>query len=528
MLKNNRRNGRVILVGAGPGDPGLITVRGRDWIARADTLVYDNLVADELIALAPERAKRVYVGKVAGKHTMPQESINALLVEEAQAGALVIRLKGGDPFIFGRGGEECLYLAEAGVPFEIVPGVSAVAAAPAYAGIPLTHRDIAAEFHVITGHEHAFKERAGIDWSAIAGLTGTLVIFMGLYRIDEIAINLIHHGRKAHTPCAIIHRGTEPNQRSIIGPLSDIARRTREADLRPPALIVIGEAVRLRDRLNWFEDKPLAGWRIAIPSTQSSVAQQLRERGARVVELGLETACAAIEQQREYDSTQEKIPLEVCDAALFTGPEQVAPLIRALLRQGQDIRALGGLRLIAIGAATRVALNAYGLAPDIEIELLRDLNRRRQIIDDCPGLRMLLPCVGDPPSSSMEYLSSIGVKAVPIRLDEASRRPSPALGTLDENYDLMAIPCEEDARNLRERFGERALVEFAHRTPIAAISPGAFESLGLDEIHPVIVPLEPSMDALTDAIQEFAKSHGQNQTSTAKPTANVDVVRDSM
>lgn len=253
MFNDQHFKGKVLLVGAGPGDPGLITVKGKTAIEHADVLVYDHLVAQELVELTSPHARRIYVGKKAGKHVLPQEQINKLLVHEAQSGNKVVRLKGGDPFIYGRGAEECLYLKEHNIPFEIIPGVSALAAVPAYAGIPITSRGLAATFVTVTGHEVACKNKSDVDWQSIARIDGTLVIFMGVLSLRNIAEQLIHHGMSSETPAAVIRWGTTDQQQTVVETLADLPDKIESINLRPPGLIIVGEVVRLRDQLNWFE-----------------------------------------------------------------------------------------------------------------------------------------------------------------------------------------------------------------------------------------------------------------------------------
>jgi len=256
MSAEHSQNGYVVLVGAGPGDPGLLTLKGREALRQCDVVVYDHLVSEALLDFAPATARRIYVGKKAGKHTMSQEAINALLVQEARAGNRVVRLKGGDPFVFGRGGEECLALREQGIRFEVIPGVSAFSAVPAYAGIPLTFRDRSSVFLAVTGHEHESKDAPEVDWASVAQIQGTLIIYMGVLRIREIFSNLIRHGRAADTPAAVIRWGTCPQQETLVGTLATLPDRVEQLNLRPPGLIVVGEVVRLREQLKWFETEP--------------------------------------------------------------------------------------------------------------------------------------------------------------------------------------------------------------------------------------------------------------------------------
>ena len=245
--------GRVYLVGAGPGDPGLITVRGLEALRRAEVVVYDRLVNPVLLDEAPETARRIFAGKHAGTHCLPQSRINAQLIDEARAGRIVVRLKGGDPFVFGRGGEEALALAAAGIPFEVVPGVSAAVAVPAYAGIPVTHRGLGSSFAVVTGHEDPDKGTAAVDWARLATAVDTIVVLMGVKSLPRIVSELIIHGRAPATPVALIRWGTTDAQETVIGTLADIGARAARARLEPPTLAIIGEVVRLREWLEWFE-----------------------------------------------------------------------------------------------------------------------------------------------------------------------------------------------------------------------------------------------------------------------------------
>lgn len=247
--------GRVYLVGAGPGDPGLMTVRGLEALRRAEVVVYDRLVNPVLLDEAPETARRIFAGKHARAHCLPQSRINALLIEEAREGHIVVRLKGGDPFVFGRGGEEALALADAGISFEVVPGVSAAVAVPAYAGIPVTHRGLGSSFAVVTGHEDPDKGTAAVDWARLATAVDTIVVLMGLRSLSRIAAELVIHGRSPATPVALIRWGTTDAQETVIGTLADIVARAARARLEPPVLAVIGEVVRLREQLEWFETR---------------------------------------------------------------------------------------------------------------------------------------------------------------------------------------------------------------------------------------------------------------------------------
>jgi uroporphyrinogen III methyltransferase/synthase len=344
----------VYLVGAGPGDPGLITVRGAEVLARADLVVYDRLVDPSLLDLAPAGAERVYVGKAPGRVEMPQDHINALLVERAGHGATVVRLKGGDPYVFGRGGEEAEALAAAGVLFEVVPGVTSAIAAPAYAGIPVTHRGVSTHYTVVTGHEDPAKERADVDWEALARAGGTLVILMGAGRIADIARRLVAGGRSADTPVAAVRHGTRPDQRTVRATLATIA----DVGVQPPAAIVVGDVAALD--LAWFESRPLFGRRVVVTRAReqaSELRRRLEHRGAEVVEL------PAIVIER-VDFTLP--PLDRYQWLVFTSANGVAAFFdRGLAARGRDARALARLRVAAIGTGTADALARRGVIADL-------------------------------------------------------------------------------------------------------------------------------------------------------------------
>ncbi len=277
--------GKVYIIGAGPGDPGLMTVKGMKCLQEADVVIYDHLISPEFLNFTRKDARLIYAGKEGGNHTLSQDQINERLVEEARQGRIVARLKGGDPFIFGRGGEEAEELTFAGIPFEIIPGVTSAISVPAYAGIPLTHRRFTATVAFVTGHEDPLKEKSEIDWKALAGM-GTLVFLMGVRNLSRIAANLVAQGKNPETPAALIRRGTTADQETLTGTLADISGKAEAAGFAPPAILVVGEVVGLRKDLNWFEAKPLFGKGIVItrPELQAaSLATLLQDAGARVI-----------------------------------------------------------------------------------------------------------------------------------------------------------------------------------------------------------------------------------------------------
>jgi len=258
------KSGKVYLVGAGPSDPGLITVKGLECLKKADVIIYDRLLDDRLLDSAASAAERIYVGKAAGEHTKPQDEINQLLVAKAREDKTVVRLKGGDPFVLGRGGEEAEALVQNSIPFEVVPGVTSAVAVPAYAGIPVTHRGMASSFAVITGHEYPNKDDSSINWEKLATGVDTLIFLMGMKNLPEIVSKLIEFGRPLDTPVAVIKEGTKPEQKTVVGSLEDITAKVKDNYLTPPAIIVVGEVVKLRNKLRWFDNRPLSGKRILV------------------------------------------------------------------------------------------------------------------------------------------------------------------------------------------------------------------------------------------------------------------------
>jgi uroporphyrinogen III methyltransferase/synthase len=351
--------GIVYLVGAGPGDPGLLTVRAAELIARADVILHDRLIPAEALAGARPDAEVLYVGKQGGGRQVPQEETQRLLVERARAGRTVVRLKGGDPFVFGRGGEEALVCLEAGIAFEVVPGITAGVAAPAYAGIPVTHRELASGVAFVTGHEDPAKPDSALDWPALAAFPGTLVFYMGVRALPRIAEQLVAGGRPADEPVAVVERGTLPGQRTLVATLSDVAERAAAEGIRAPAITLVGPVAELRERLAWLERRPLHGRTIAVTRARpqaSALAARLRELGAGVVE-------APAIRTRPLEA--ELPDLAVYDLVCVTSPNGAAELFARLGAAGRDARALAGLLVAAIGPGTARALKEHGIVADI-------------------------------------------------------------------------------------------------------------------------------------------------------------------
>jgi uroporphyrinogen III methyltransferase/synthase len=441
--------GTVYLVGAGPGDPGLLTRHGADALARADVVVYDRLADDSMLALAPADAELVYVGKQAAVHAVPQGRINELLSEHAAQGKCVVRLKGGDPFVFGRGGEEATHLRERGIPFVVVPGVSSAVAAPAYAGIPVTDRRHASSFAVITGHEDPTRAESRIDWREIAHGADTLVFLMGLTNLPGICERLVQEGRVASTPAAVIERGTTPGQRVVTGTLVDLAERVAEAGMHPPSLIVVGDVVRLRHQLAWHDAQPLAGRRILVPrvrSRPSEIVRLLKAAGAETTEVPV------LRSETLEPSADLLRRLTAAEWLVFASPGAVEGLLEQLGRSGRDVRALGEARLAAIGPAGAAHLRRCGLRVDYAPETAAGFAGGFP----SPAAAVLLVGEdgGDP--HLLRDLEAVGVRCgeLPVtRLIADGRAPQPPL----EQFDGVALASSNTVRRLVEAYPEGPL-----------------------------------------------------------------------
>ncbi len=356
--------GKVYIIGAGPGDPDLITVKGVECLHRADVVVHDYLVGREILRHAGKNARLIYVGKIGGHHNISQENLNRILVEEALKGNTVARLKGGDPFIFGRGGEEAEFLQKAGVPFEVVPGVTSAISVPAYAGIPLTHRKFTSTLAFVTGHEDPDKTESRIDWKKVSTIE-TLVFLMGVRNLSRIASNLMENGRSPDTPVALIRWGTMPDQETLTGKLGDIVALAEERKFSPPAVFVVGDVVKLRERLGWFEKKPLFGKGIVItrPEEQSEeFAALLRNEGARVISF----PTIRIVPPEDYGDLDRAIEnIEKYHWIIFTSANGVRFFFERFCKLRNDIRDLKGIKICTIGPATRDRVEGYNIRVDM-------------------------------------------------------------------------------------------------------------------------------------------------------------------
>jgi uroporphyrinogen III methyltransferase/synthase len=379
--------GKVYLVGAGPGDPGLLTLCALDLIKKADVILFDQLVDERVREYFPEEAEKIFVGKEGSAHHVTQDQTIELIVEKAKAGRMVVRLKGGDPFVFGRGGEEAEACAGAGIPFEVVPGVTAGMAAPAYAGIPVTHRDASASLAFITGHRRGDKEGLTIPTPE----ADTLVYYMGIKNLPNVVEALVKAGRSPDTPVALIHRGTMPGQRTVSGKLSNIIEEAKDSGIRPPAIIVVGEVVKYREALSWYESRPLFGVNVLITRPRHQ-AEELRhlleERGASVVSI----PAIEIKEPADYSELDRTIKnLETYDYLVFTSVNGVTAFFKRLIELGYDSRAVAGLTTACIGTRTAKELNGFHVNCDLLPEKFVAESLLEVFPGDLTGKRVLIP-----------------------------------------------------------------------------------------------------------------------------------------
>ena len=510
-----RERGVVYLVGAGPGDPGLITARGLALLRTADVVVYDRLVNSGLLDEAPAEVEMVDASKARGDRRMSQEDINRLLVDRAREGLRVVRLKGGDPFVFGRGGEEAEWLAEAGVRFEVVPGVSSAIAAPAYAGIPVTHRRLASQVTIVSGSEDPTKPESAVDWERLASTPGTLVVMMGWETLPAITEALRKHGMDASTPAALIEWGTEPRQRTVSGTLADIAGRGRDAGMAPPVVAVFGEVAALRERIGWFEDGPLFGRRVLVPRTRAqagALSRRLRERGAQAIEV------PTIEIQPVEDSARLDSALGSLDTyawVVFVSVNGVQEAFDRLESLGLDARAFGAARVCAVGSATAAALREHGIVADLQPRE----SVSESIVDGLTeagitGERVLLLRA----ESGREALSEGLIRAGALVDDVALYRTVTPEGSREcvrdllcgEGVDAVALTSSSTLTNLLAMLdGDASALDGAAVACIGPVTAATARAAGL---HVDAVASQATVEALADALVDHFSSRSSGGT----------------
>lgn len=508
----HKAKGIVYLIGAGPGDPDLITVKGRECLGRADVVVYDKLVGESLLTLARKDAELIYVGKKPGCHTMSQGEINELLIQKAHRGLRVARLKGGDPFIFGRGGEEAMELSKAGVSFEVIPGVTSAIAVPTYAGIPLTHRDLSSTTCFITGHEDPTKKGSNINWDSLAQSTGTLVFLMGIGNLGKITNRLMQGGRPSNTPAAVIGSGTTSRQITATGTLATIGKEAKAAGITPPGVIVVGDVVHLREQLGWFESRPLFGRKILLTRPEEQATDFVR------ILTGFGARC-------EVFPTIQIIPPETWEGLdraignlssyewiLFTSVNGVKYFFERLTRAGKDARSLGGIKIGVIGPKTQEALHAHGISPDLMPETYWTEGIAGELRGySIHGKRILIPrpkIAGDDLSKRLEGLGAT-VDEVEAYL---TRKPEYGRATLKrvfqvERIDLITFTSSSTVTNFVEICRENDIYDEISGIAVACIGPVTAQRATEEGFNVAIVADKYTIDSLAEAIVRYYKLH---------------------
>ncbi len=512
---SDKKIGKVYLVGAGPGDPGLITVRGQYLLKRAEVVVYDYLASKRLLRFVPSEAQFVYAGKRGGeKHVHTQDEINQMLVDFALAGKTVIRLKGGDPFIFGRGGEELETLAAANIPFEVVPGVTSATAAATYAGIPITHRDYTASVAFLTGHEDPTKPNSNIDWSKIATGVGTIVVYMGIKNLPVIVDNLVGNGRSPDTPVAVVRWASTPEQRSVVGTLSTIADIVIKEDIKPPALIVIGEVVNLRDTIDWFEKRPLFGKRMIVTRTReqaSELVARLEEAGASCYECST-INIKPVDSYEVFDEELERI--NEYHWILFTSLNGVKYFFERLFSKGMDARDLKGPSVAVVGKSTADLLLSYGINADLIPPKFTGEGLAESLLDQgIEGRNILVPRAKEGREILPEMLRGGGaqVMVTPVY------KNIPPQGRIDElraelesgQVDLVTFTSSSTVRNfltMVDASDQDELLRLMAGVKIAAIGPITAKTVTDSGLQVDIQPENYTIAAMVQSVIDYYQS----------------------
>ena len=497
--------GKVYLVGAGPGDPGLLTLKAKKVLEEADVIIYDYLANQRFLNFCKEKAEKIYVGKKGGAHTLPQEEINKLLIKKAKEGKIVARLKGGDPFLFGRGGEEAEALIKEKIPFEIIPGITSAIAVPAYAGIPVTHRDYTSTLAIITGHEAEGKEESKIDFSALSKI-GTLIFLMGVKNLPHIVKKLIKEGKASNTPVAVIQWGTLPKQKTAIGTLENIVEKVKKEGITAPAIIIIGDVVKLRENFNWFETKPLFGKKVIVTRTReqaSKLVEKLEDLGAYCYEIPTIKIEPIINEKVFY--TLEN--LYKYNWIIFTSENGVRIFFKILWERGNDLRVLGNAKIAVIGKATKNILKNFGIRPDLtpEKEFTQEglvsafskinINNNFILIPRAKEAREFLP----------EKLRENGAKVdvLPIYETKICEESKGKLKeVLKEGIDLITFTSSSTVKNFF-KLCEGIKKDYFKDIIFASIGPITSATLKEFGFNPHIESEEYTIDGLVDAIKNY-------------------------
>jgi uroporphyrinogen III methyltransferase / synthase len=502
--------GKVFLIGAGPGDPGLITMKGLSCLQEADVVIYDYLANEHLLKSIKAGAERIYVGKKGGDHTLSQEEINALIIEKAKEGKMIARLKGGDPFIFGRGGEEAEELVEAGIAFEIVPGVTSAIAVPAYAGIPLTHRAYTSTVAFITGHEDPTKEESQISWDKIATGVGTLVFLMGVGNLALIAAQLVKHGRSPGTPVALIRWGTLPEQETFVGTLATIGEIAESRHVKPPVIILVGEVVTLRKKLNWFETLPLFGKKIVVTRSReqaSDLSERLRKVGAMPVEFPT-IEIAPPESFADFDHCVDD--LNQYNWIIFTSANGVRLFMERLWFLGRDVRDLKGPKIAAIGPRTAEELGGLKVRVDFvpreyRAEALYEGLRK----EDLGGARILIPRAKMARDLLPEELRKAGARVEVVEVYQTIRPGTGAehMRELLSKKEIAAVTFTSSSTvtHFVELIGKELAPKLLEGIPVASIGPITADTAKSFGIETTVIPADYTIPALVNSLIQYFK-----------------------
>lgn len=506
-----KQSGIVYLVGAGPGDAGLLTLRGAELLRRADMVVYDALVNRDLLRLAPPTAECVFGGRRANETANEREAVLKSLISHARAGKTVVRLKGGDPYVFGRGGEEAERLADEGVPFEVVPGVSSFVAVPNYAGVPVTHRDHCSRLTIITGHGDPTGAAASVDWAAEAKLPGTKVVMMGTERLGQIAEILIANGMSPETPVALARWGTTGRQTSLEGTLATIGALIAKTNFAPPSVAVIGDVVKLRSKLNWFEQRPLFGQRMVVTRSREQAgpfAKQLRDLGADVLEIPVIKSAPPANHADIVDALLE---LNAYDWLVFTSPNGVTAFFDLFFKRFQDLRDIGGVRLAAVGPATAAKLRELHLQVDLmpDEALGAKIAKAFSKFESLENLRVCLLRAEVANQDLPEALEALGaiVDDVAVYRTEAETEDPTGAGQvlLETGADWITFTSGSTVEHFHARFKLPELLKKFPKTKLATIGPETSKALQTLGLKPAVEAKEHTADGLVEALLKAAK-----------------------
>jgi len=507
--------GKVYLIGAGPGDPGLLTLKGKRCLEEADVVIYDYLVDQRILVHARPDAELCYAGKRSGGDSVPQPEINRLILERAQAGKIVARLKGGDPFLLGRGGEEAEELVAASVPFEVVPGVTSAIAVPAYAGIPVSHRDYASAIAIVSGHKEVWDNAPHLNWATLAGVGGTLVFLMGTRQLRNNMQRLLNFGLPATTPVALIRWGTRPDQEVLTGAVGSIADLAEASQFQPPAIAVVGEVVHLRERLRWFDTKPLFGKRIMVtrPRVQASNFVELLERQGAEVVLCPTIETVPLESYELLDAALER--MATYSWLIFTSVNGVKYFFARLRERKQDIRTLGAVRISAIGPETARAVESFQLRVDAIPQEYR-AEAVVPVLGEVQGKKILLPRAAEARAILPQALTALGAQVEEIAVYRTVRprgTNAEKVRTLltEGKVDLVTFTSSSTVRNFVSLFSQNELRSLINSVHIGCIGPITAETARGYGLYVSVQPASYTVPDFAEAIVDYFRTEKRRQ-----------------